>query len=313
MTAPVGEDEEGRVLVRWDGVLNRSCLDRQIEKLAPVLEQEEPLPVCIDLRGLEFCSPCGLSVLTAAVGHAIGEGLIASDSLFLSPTDPSVRHYIRRMDLFKGLVEWTNPEPFARHEPQGFTPLVSFEVGEAAVVAARDLTKSVGGDEETQRALKWALSELTENVVFHANAPWGGVACAQSWRPGVVELAIADRGRGIPASLRENPRHATLTDEEALMAAVVRHISGLEDTARGLGLWLVSQMVEVNGGQLEVRCGARRLSQSGPLCTVGQTRAVWPGTLVVVTLDKRRPMDIRATLDRLAPPENDFEWLQIGP
>jgi hypothetical protein len=65
-------------------------------------------------------------------------------------------------------------------------------------------------------ALTYALRELIRNVIEHAMAPDIWVA-GMSWpKRGYVQIAILDEGRGVRASLADNPAFRFPTDDQAL-------------------------------------------------------------------------------------------------
>jgi hypothetical protein len=104
-------------------------------------------------------------------------------------------------------------------------------------------------------ALAGALEELVSNAVEHSNAPVNPVACFEvgrtSWAFGVVDV-----GRGVLASLRENPRHAHLkTETDALTLAVQPGVSRLEDTSRGNGFTTVFKALVDYRTRLRFRSG----------------------------------------------------------
>jgi hypothetical protein len=49
------------------------------------------------------------------------------------------KNYIRRMDVFRDLVDFRDAEPFRRHEPVRFAPLIRIDSPDAAITAAREI------------------------------------------------------------------------------------------------------------------------------------------------------------------------------
>lgn len=262
----------------------------------------------LDLTGVTFLEPAGLAVLASAFDQAMRTGLIADGSVLLGPTNQNVCNYLRRMDLFHDVLAWDEPENFRRRTPQGFAPVSLFEDGVLASQAAADLAASVSSaNSKEQSALREALTELAENVVFHAGHT-RGAACAQGWAR-EVQLAIADRGDGIPSSLRRKAAHAGLSDKAALTAALERNVTRLDDPGRGQGLWTVSEMVEVNGGRLFVRSGSVLLRQIGHERKVSDNGPLWPGTVVVVLLKVGHPMSIPQR--KLLSSHVEYDWVDL--
>jgi hypothetical protein len=66
------------------------------------------------------------------------------------------------------------------------------------------LMETIKVQERTQlKALEWALNEITDNVLNHAESPIGGLVQIQSFRSkNRVSFYVADAGLGIPFTLR---------------------------------------------------------------------------------------------------------------
>ena len=65
-----------------------------------------------------------------------------------------------------------------------------------------------------------ALGELQDNVFEHSGRPESGVV-AYAASNGAFEFVVADAGRGVLASLRENPEFAGLADSGAALRVAV--------------------------------------------------------------------------------------------
>jgi hypothetical protein len=128
----------------------------------------------------------------------------------------------------------------------------------------RSLVERLKLTSSTARALSAALAEMVDNVVDHAglgDAPTGVVAYEVD--EGRFGFAIADIGRGILASLRENPLHAGVaTDSQALLAAVTRGASRRTGAA-GTGFADLLRALADMEGRLVFRSGAARLILEG--------------------------------------------------
>jgi hypothetical protein len=66
------------------------------------------------------------------------------------------------------------------------------------------------------------MAEVTENVVHHAEAEHG-FGAAQGWRKTrEFEIGIVDLGRGVKASLTQNPMYVGIVDDvSAISTALV--------------------------------------------------------------------------------------------
>jgi anti-sigma regulatory factor (Ser/Thr protein kinase) len=101
---------------------------------------------------------------------------------------------------------------------------------ENAAVAAGLAKGLIGG-------LMGALGELQDNVFEHSGRPESGVV-AYAAGNGAFEFVVADAGRGVLASLRENPEFAGLEESDAaLRVAASDGASGhARSTGRGYGI-----------------------------------------------------------------------------
>jgi hypothetical protein len=106
-----------------------------------------------------------------------------------------------------------------------------------------------------------AIAAATENVIDHAQSPFGAYVSAQRYQRSRVELAVVDLGHGIPATLRQNPSHVGLSDLEALERALDDGISSVCDPGRGAGLAeLVKGIAQAGNSSLRLRSGRAELA-----------------------------------------------------
>lgn len=128
----------------------------------------------------------------------------------------------------------------------------------------RSLAQRLKLTSSTARALSAALEEMVDNVVEHSglgDAPVGVVA----YEVGETRFAfaVADVGRGVLTSLRENARNAGVsTDGDALLAAVTRG-SSRRAGADGTGFANLLRALADMEGRWAFRSGAARLVLEG--------------------------------------------------
>jgi anti-sigma regulatory factor (Ser/Thr protein kinase) len=119
-----------------------------------------------------------------------------------------------------------------------------------------------------------AVSELCQNIFDHNARACGFVAMQVAGRPGHrrLEIAVADDGAGLAATLRRNPQHLPLaSDLEAIHLAVQRGTSASADPTRGNGLYHLLALVARQAGAVQIRSGT---------ATVHYTRDQrWTGTV----------------------------------
>jgi len=291
-----------------------------LETMATLLLPLEPLwdplaivgPVHFDLSGVTFIWPAAITLLTTTVLRLRQDGF---EVRITRPASEKVDGYLNRIDFY-ALTEVQANYPWRRHSPDGrFREVVqvqSEEEGEAVVGEVMAiLRQNMMGSDAIYAAVLYAFLEIVNNVFHHAQSPTQAVICAQSYpRLRRVELAVVDSGRGIPASLSQNPELAGqfATAAEAVELAVRPRVTGRPDYNTGDGLFFTLEFIKANGGDARVH------SQDGALWVRQgqvsvQTTPFWPGTWVGLRFHTDRPVDTKAVFDQYAPPEGDFEWL----
>lgn len=302
---------------RWSIVLGG---DLDIGSLPHVLSQMAPLwdpwaspgPVHLDLQQVTFIMPAAITLLTTALMRLRQERFPIHIS---RPHKEQVDGYLNRIDFYSLLgmdVEYTMQRRSADGRFREVVQVQSEREGDSVV---RDvmtiLDRNVEGVAGIYDAAYHAFLEIVNNVFHHAHSPTHAVLCAQSY-PWLrrVELAVVDSGRGIPASLGDNPelKGRFANAAEAIELAVQPRVTGRPDHNTGEGLFFSLEFIKANMGEACIysQDGALR-AQEGRVWT--QPVSYWPGTLVALSFRTDRAVDTRGIFDRYAPPENDFEWL----
>lgn len=150
-------------------------------------------------------------------------------------------------------------------------------------------------DAASRQALEICVEELAENVVFHAGPGAAGFGAVQSWPArSQMEVGIVDLGRGIRASLVENPAYRHLsTDVEAIREAMRLGVTATPERNTGQGLFFAARLLAQNGGRVWVRSGSGRVYDGN--ATRSETAIVpFPGTAVALTINTDRPLDAGA-------------------
>lgn len=175
----------------------------------------------------------------------------------------------------------------------------------------RDVTRSILDtidskadlDAAARYGLDTCLSEMLENVIFHADAANGGVTAVQAFASGELEVAIVDLGVGIPASLALNPDYADLAtrdDLTAVQTAMVPNVTSTPWRNAGWGLAFTELLLGLNGGRLLVRSGAGHVMRGAKIVDRLDTDQPQPGTLVAMRIKTDRPLDYSRAWDLLA-------------
>ncbi len=273
-------------------------LERLIHVVAPLSALTGPSRVTLDLSGLAFIGPASLAALIASLSEALIRGVVAQGSTYISPKNRLVAMYLDRMGFNRLLTGTDIEDGFEHRPPEGFRPFQTFrmqeelpEIAESLTMAATEALNITGKD---RTAVLLAIKEIAQNVVEHAESPVGGFAIAQRSRSRrEFEVAVADAGIGIAASLRRNPDYeAVESDSEALKAALMPGVtSNPGSDNRGVGLASIRDMLRDNGGTLLVRSGRGSIEDGSRQAICGDRPPVC-GTLVAIRMRIDQPFDL---------------------
>jgi anti-sigma regulatory factor (Ser/Thr protein kinase) len=123
-------------------------------------------------------------------------------------------------------------------------------------IAALHAGQRVGFPHSVAAGLIGAIKELHSNVYEHSDASETGLVAYQA-TPGVFEFVVADRGVGVLATLKTNPKHIGLAhDRDALLLALRDGCSRHPDGARrGYGFNPIFTALANMNGALRFRSG----------------------------------------------------------
>jgi hypothetical protein len=291
-------------------------INRLVGDLAPLFELDrrgQPAVVVVDLCRLTFIGPCGVALLLAILHKLRQRGLTLPGGFIRPPDARGAGNYLHRIDFYKRLFseqEW--PDYVDKGQPLGMRECKHFPSDPDAPDwnpvlrgVAHDLLSAIeeliATDDAAHTSLDLALSELTENVGYHADTEFGGFAAVQYLRhSNEIELAIADLGVGIARSLRRNAELASLANDDltAIQTALTATVTSTPWRNSGYGLTFTQLLLALNGGRLLVRSGTGHVMRG----TKDSDRSVsqhLPGTLVGMRLRTDCPLDFRAAYDLL--------------
>jgi anti-sigma regulatory factor (Ser/Thr protein kinase) len=149
-------------------------------------------------------------------------------------------------------------------------------------------------DNEARYALDTCISEMLENVLFHADTPYGGVAAVQAFKSGELELAIVDLGVGIAGSLAKNPDYADRArkgDLTAIQTAMVPNVTSTPWRNKGWGLAFTELLLQFNEGRMIVRSGQGYVMRGAKSADKVDADQPLPGTLVAMRIKIDQPLD----------------------
>ncbi|PYQ14170.1 MAG: hypothetical protein DMF80_13195 [Acidobacteria bacterium] len=167
-------------------------------------------------------------------------------------------------------------------------------------------------DQEMADAIRYSLIELLRNVSQHARSRIGGVVTATYFpKTGLVDVAVADIGCGIRATLHE--RYQEIRDDyKAVKFAIQPHVSGTfqrgayESMANnaGLGLFFIKEIATLSGGGFFLASGSMLADLWGNLDGSPGKRYFlakaggWRGTFALLQLRRDRIAEFNGLLQR---------------
>lgn len=229
--------------------------------------------IVIDLSAVTFVRPAGVVALLGLMQKISESGLTFQLGL---PENQAVVGYLSQiafLDAAKQITEITGDQAAIDAVTPRITmlaPVRQFESpGDVEDIANQmvDVFQNPlhGFSGALLEACSTVVVELANNVVEHSRAR--GWVLAQRYRRqegDVIEIAIADMGQGVRASLRRNREYMNVADDsDALRVAVREGASRLRDPHRGYGLHHVTREIgDYPHRRLVLASGRGRLSVS---------------------------------------------------
>lgn len=279
---------------------------RLLKDLQPLLDVEEPSQISIDMSDLTFMGPAALATTAAAILRSVDGEYLEEGSSILLPRSLNIRRYLDRMNFLDVAIHELGGFQGVRHneaaallECQHFTSDEQLRPIVAGMLNV--LGEKVALTNASRAALDSTLSEVLENVLFHADAPHGGVVAVQAFGKGEIELAIVDLGVGIAGSLAKNSDYADEAragDLEAIRTAIRPRVTSTPWRNAGLGLAYTTELMRINGGQLMVRSGQGVIGRGAKEISRTADERL-PGTLVALRVKSSGPIDDLAAWNAL--------------
>ncbi|HZS19221.1 MAG TPA: hypothetical protein VFA51_14935 [Candidatus Udaeobacter sp.] len=275
-------------------------------------EANKAAEIYIDFKNVTYFTPGAIVAVTANVygWHANGKKLF-----FVNHTRCTAFKYLQRINFFDK-VGLKLPEEFIRKaDSKDFIPLqeLSPRTQDIAPIATRMAAciapKHI--DEEVFKLLQYASSEAMLNCKQHSRGR-GFVAAQYAQKHDFARIAVADCGRGILASFRENesPHYREgMTDRDGLELALQPNVSSTTHLARtpysagspnfGVGLNMLRALMEASIGYMFLASGTSWFLQNGT--NPGVIRIVKPefsfqGTICAVAFQRGQVDDFQRML-----------------
>jgi anti-sigma regulatory factor (Ser/Thr protein kinase) len=283
--AKVFSVELNRDTVILKGVLRADAIDEVMKSIDVVCNQARYPSLKVDVTKVETAFGNFLTVLLNRLiylqHNRIDVTVIGSDK---SP----IGAQLRRLN-FHSFLNPRDKQPRAVRADRPL-PIMRFcdadEQGHVIDVMTKALLMQIPGLERGQvRSAQWAISEVTDNVLNHANSVTGGLAYAQiNHSLKNIEFVVADSGIGIPRSLGE------LDAGVALQKAISEGVTRNRETNQGNGLYGTWRLATLSGGVFAIHSQRGLLFVRPDGSVKSNSKAIrYPGTYVLFQIDYSNP------------------------
>jgi hypothetical protein len=145
------------------------------------------------------------------------------------------------------------------------------------------------------RGIKWAVDEVTDNVLVHSGGARGWLQVVSRPKRNEVHLVVADCGHGIVETIRQGYPELG-SDSDALRHAVVRGTTRDKKVGQGNGLAGSLRIASALSGYVNIMSGNACLRQNprGELEVHRIQR--FPGTLATLTVSSAAEIDVSEAL-----------------
>ena len=210
------------------------------------------------------------------------------DFKFLSPEDDEIRRLFQNTNWAHFIEPQRNKQ--AEEFEGGHVPAIRFSDTKTQYDAVSRIMNLMFGWANLERkqfdALLWALQEITDNVLQHAESNVGGFVQATKYENS-VEFVVADAGIGIPNSLGRRKRG---DQAQALRYAVSEGGRRDEEQGAGNGLYGCRQLAKKSQGFLAIHSIHAWLNESSDQdLKTGESGILYNGTAIVCRIGFGNP------------------------
>jgi len=210
-------------------------------------------PVIFECGNIRTFKPLGLNLLASLIHNLHLQG---RDIIFTPPKEPKTLQYMADQGFFVEFQFVSSNRQLKQKKRSTSVMLRRMDefVGSYPLQIAEWLSRNSSTPQEAvEDMVAVTLPELMNNVFDHSNSPIGCCVCAQAYRSeGKLTMSVTDLGIGFLASLL--PRYKQLkTDVEAIALAVQEGVSSKSNRRnRGAGLYILSDWLKEQRGELEI-------------------------------------------------------------
>jgi len=232
--------------------------------------------VILDFSRCVFLSAEGAALIASAILRRAEDG--ARTDVDRSTIGPKILRQLRRWGMSRslGIGDSCAPDtaiPMLHQREKMPVELVQYvernvQVGQRMPQMSPPLAKEV----------RKAFCELFLNVFEHADSPIGGLTLGQYY-PTVneVQVCICDAGLRLATQVLQSKAGPKVASD-AVTWALRRGTTTRAGRPGGLGLYLLTELVKINGGTMRIIANGSFLSQSGAGTAVETLSNEFPGT-----------------------------------
>ena len=267
--------------VMMTGILRMEIIPELMRQIDRVVTEARYPDIIIDASKAEATYG---SFLTALLARLVYLKKNRTDVEFIEPTALSARSFIERTNFLAILLDDAKRrKPYRPDKP---LPIFHYVDADEQGRVVECITKSLlfqipNLDRRQLQAAQWALFEITDNVLNHANSITGGFAfCQIHHNLKLVEVTVVDSGIGIARSLSEPDQGIAL--QKAISEGVTRN----KETNQGNGLYGTWRLATLSKGIFIIHSRRGRLFVRKEGTVKVENRASnFPGTIVLFQID----------------------------
>jgi hypothetical protein len=276
--------------IRFPSTLSMDYPGLLSEALAQVMEVPYGETITVDLTETQRVSAFGVAALGARLAWLVAAKRLPSGSVIRRPENGRVSNDLMRMGLYRLVQEASvnvyTGEKLAERPQELWLVERPGELENASSRLVGILRGVLPASEKDFETVGRILYALGDNCFRHGKVHTGAMLCGQAFpRNGVVEIAVADTGQGIWASLKRFPNLAESLqgDANAILTALTLKVKQADGQIRPGFLSTVLATARKTGGELVCMSGEAALTFRG-----GEMRntkvAYYPGTIIGLRL-----------------------------
>jgi hypothetical protein len=266
------------------------------EALAQVMEVPYGETLTVDLTDTQKVSAFGVAALGARVAWLVAAKRMPSGSVIRRPESGRVSNDLMRMGLYSLLQEASvniyTGEKMTERPQELWLVQRPGDLENAAMRLVSILRSVLPASEKDFERVAGMLQALGDNAFRHGHVHTGVMLCGQAFpKNGVVEIAVADTGQGMWASLKRFPSFAESLqgDANAILTGLTLKVRGPDGQVRPSFLNTLLATARKTGGELCCLSGEAALTMRAG--EMRNTKApFYPGTVMGLRLRLLSPM-----------------------